>query len=139
MKIDLIWVGKTTDSYTLSAVDEYAKRLSKYARFEIREIRNIKKKVSANELKLLEAAEILKFTEAYEKVILLDEGGKQFSSTQFASKIENLQINGIKSLCFVIGGAYGYSEELRSKYELFSLSKMTFSHQLIRVIFLEQL
>ena len=139
MKVDLIWVGKTSDGYSREGIEEYRKRIEKYTRFSIKEIRQIKKKVSGKELIKLESIEIEKLASAYEQVFLLDENGKQMSSVSFAKHIEKGHLNGVKSMCFIIGGAYGFTDELKKKYPRIGLSNMTFSHQLIRVIFMEQL
>ncbi len=140
MKIALIWIGKTKESYLQEGVNEYVKRLQRYVKFDIIEIPYIKKKVSVQEQKSLEGKLLLKEFENFRNVILLDEGGKSRSSVQFSQQIEKFQSMGIKSLAFVIGGAYGYSEEVYAKrHPKLSLSELTFSHQMVRMIFTEQL
>ncbi len=142
MKIQLICVGKTTFKYLLEGEKEYLKRLQHYIqveKIEIPELRNAKK-MSKDEIKRKEGKIIIdKITNA-DFVVLLDEKGKQYSSKEFSKLIQKKMNLGIKRIAFVTGGAYGFSEEVYQKANsLFSLSKMTFSHQMVRMFFLEQL
>lgn len=141
MKIRLLVVGKTKEKEIQSGINEYLKRLTRYTNFQMEIIPDAKvsKKMSSGEVKNLEGKEILKRLDK-DVLILLDEKGKEFTSLGFAKWIENQQMNSTKQLTFLIGGAYGFSEEVyqRATSEI-ALSKMTFTHQMIRLIFIEQL
>lgn len=142
MKISLMQVGGTVDKYLKSGVDEYVKRLSHYTKFTIVEISDLKNasKLSREELKKKEGQEILKKINPEDIVILLDERGKLYSSEEFASFIQAKMNQSTKSLIFVIGGAFGFSEDVYNRANgKISLSKMTFSHRMIRLLFTEQL
>lgn len=142
MKITLITVGKT-DSKSLQLLqDEYCKRLKHYVSFEIIVIPDIKnsKNLSEEQQKKLEGEEILKRISTSESLVLLDEKGKSFSSMRFSSFLQKKMNSGLKNLVFVIGGPYGFSDELYNRStEKISLSAMTFSHQMVRLFFIEQL
>lgn len=142
MKVLLLWVGKTNFNFVNEGIKTYADRIKKYCPFEISEIKALKntKNINENQQKKLEGLEILERVQPGDYVILLDENGKEFSSMQFSAQISGFQKQGLKRIVFIIGGAYGFSEEVYTICkEKISLSKMTFSHQIIRVIFLEQL
>lgn len=140
MKITLVWIGKTKEAYLKNGYQDYVKRLSKYCQFHIKEIPYIKKKVSIEEQKKMEGALLLDALSPFQRVILLDETGKHFSSVKFAELIETHGINGGNNMAFVIGGAYGFSDEVYQKYpRKMSISELTFSHQMIRLMFIEQL
>jgi len=142
MRVKLICVGKTNFDYIEKGCLIYQDRLKHFTSFEmlfVQDIRNTKK-MPVNEVKRKEGIAILKSLDKADKLCLLDEKGSSYTSEGFAGFIEK-QVNfGVKQLVFVIGGAFGFSEEVyqRADFKL-SLSKMTFSHQIIRVIFLEQL
>lgn len=141
MKIRLLVVGKTKEKEIQSGIDEYLKRLTRYANFQMEVIPDVKvsKKMSAGEVKSLEGKEIIKRLEK-DILILLDEKGKEFTSVGFSKWIENQQLNSTKQLTFLIGGAYGFSEAVYQRASSkIALSKMTFTHQMIRLIFIEQL
>ena len=141
MKIRLLVVGKTKEKEIQSGIDEYLKRLTRYANFQMEVIPDVKvsKKMSAGEVKSLEGKEIIKRLDK-DVLILLDEKGKEFTSVGFSKWIENQQLNSTKQLTFLIGGAYGFSEEVYQRASSkIALSKMTFTHQMIRLIFIEQL
>lgn len=142
MKIVLLVVGKTTESYFIQGIDEYSKRLAHYVPFEltvIPELRNTKS-LSTDQQKEREADLILKAFLPGDYIVLLDERGKEFSSMQFASYLEKKMANVSKRLVFVVGGPYGFSNRIYDlEQEKISLSKMTYSHQMIRLIFVEQL
>ncbi|HJG89314.1 23S rRNA (pseudouridine(1915)-N(3))-methyltransferase RlmH [Barnesiella viscericola] len=142
MKIVLLVVGKTTESYFVQGIDEYSKRLAHYVPFEltvIPELRNTKS-LSADQQKEREADLILKALQPGDYVVLLDEHGREFTSLQFASYLEKKMANIAKRLVFVVGGPYGFSNRVyQAAQEKISLSKMTYSHQMIRLIFTEQL
>ena len=142
MKIELLLMGKTDSAWIKEGAELYATRLKYYTTLSIKEIPELKKTagLSTNQVKEREGELILKNIKESDYLILLDENGKQFSSDEFAQKIEKVTIRGIKCIVFVVGGAYGFSGEVYSRAnETISLSKMTFSHQMVRVIFLEQL
>lgn len=142
MKIKLVVIGKTNISFVKSGINEYVKRLSKYISFEIKELADVKNsnKITKNELKIKEQELLQKNFGENDEIILLDENGKEFSSEKFSEFIEKKTIHSSRNLTFVVGGAYGFSDFLLNQnYEKIALSKMTFSHQLIRLIFVEQL
>lgn len=141
MKFTLLTVGKTTFPFVEEGLCLYEKRLSfyiNYKRFEIPELKNAKA-LSVGQIKQKEGELILKNVKANDTLLLMDERGVQYDSIKWAEKVEGYIRSG-KDVVFVIGGAYGFSEEVYNRADgLISLSKMTFSHQIIRVIFLEQL
>jgi len=142
MKIQLAVVGKTNQDFVQKGLDEYCNRLKHYIPFELDIIPDIKntKNLSPEQQKEKEGELILKNIQPGDYVILLDEQGKEFSSLQFADYIEKKKHVVNKKLVFVIGGAYGFSQKVyEAASEKISLSKMTFSHQMIRLIFVEQL
>jgi 23S rRNA (pseudouridine1915-N3)-methyltransferase len=142
MIIKLIVVGKTVKSYLKEGEEEYTNRLKHYVRFEEEVISELKNASSLNEeqIKQKEGEEILKRIQATDYLVLLDEQGKHFSSEEFAEKIEKWQNTSVKQVVFVVGGAYGFSKEVYDRCnEKLSLSKMTFSHQMVRLFFKEQL
>lgn len=142
MKIVLLVVGKTTESYFVQGIEEYSKRLAHYVPFEltvIPELRNTKS-LSTDQQKEREADLILKALQPGDYLVLLDEHGREFTSLQFASYLEKKMANIAKRLVFVVGGPYGFSDRVyQAAQEKISLSKMTYSHQMIRLIFTEQL
>lgn len=142
MNIKLIVVGKTDDSHLTELIAQYTKRLSHYVNFSIEIIPDIKqtKNLSESKQKTKEGAQILSKVTPGDTLILLDEKGKQFSSVDFAAQLQKRMNSGIKQLVYVIGGPYGFSEEVYQKSQgKISLSMMTFSHQMIRLFFIEQL
>ena len=142
MKISLFFTGKTSFDFIEKGITEYEKRIKRYVNFEIKIIKDVKvgKKMPPGVLKKKEGEHILKELKDSDFLILLDEKGKQYTSREFAKFIENNTITGTKRLVFVVGGAFGFSEAVykRANSKL-SLSKMTFSHQPIRLLFAEQL
>jgi 23S rRNA (pseudouridine1915-N3)-methyltransferase len=142
MKITIIAVGKTSDKPVQLLMDNYLKRLGHYVKTEWIEIPDYKNrgKVSSDELKKIEGGLILSKLKGGDVLVLLDEKGKEFSSNEFSDYFKKKMNSGIKNLVFVIGGAYGFSDEVYSKAQgKIALSKMTFPHQLIRVFILEQI
>lgn len=142
MKIALIVIGKTDAGYFVEAIREYANRLVHYLPFEMEVIPDIKnvKNLSEMQQKEREGELILKALQPADYPVLLDEKGKEFTSMQFAAYLEKKMHTVSKRLVFVIGGPYGFSEAVyKAAAEKISLSKMTFSHQMIRLIFTEQL
>jgi len=139
MNIKLILIGKTTKTYFVSALEEYTKRIKRHINFQIIVINDVKKKLPAEQLKKIEGELILK-TVNQDGFYLLDDKGKEYSSEKFATFIENKMIQSTKNLTFVIGGAYGFSKDVYNKANgKISLSRLTFSHQIVRIIFAEQL
>lgn len=145
MKITIIAVGKIKEKYLKDAIAEYTKRLGKYCKLEIIEVADEKTPDHANAImeeaiRAKEAERILKYVKDDAYVITLEIEGKQLTSEQFADKIETLGIQGKSHIIFIIGGSIGLGKEvlLKSDYAL-SFSKMTFPHQLMRVILLEQI
>ena len=142
MKVKLLLIGKTNIDFLIKGIEEYEQRLKHYLTFEKIIIPNLKntKNLNENQQKLKEGELILSQINSPDCIILLDERGKQYSSLEFSGFIQKKMTGGLKSMIFVVGGAYGFSDELykRGNYKI-SLSKMTFSHQMVRLIFLEQL
>lgn len=145
MRVTVITVGKLKEKYLKDAVNEYEKRLSRYCTFQIIEVADEKTidDPSATESMLIkdkEANRILKYIKDDMYVITLEIEGKQLSSEEMAQQIEQLQIKGQSHVCFIIGGSLGLHDDVckRSNYHL-SFSKMTFPHQLMRVILVEQI
>ncbi len=142
MKIALIQTGKTTDKNVASIADLYSSRISKYISFEIITLPDIKNSgiLPVQEQKTKEGKRLIQSTGSDDWVVLLDERGKEFRTTEFAGYLEKTFMISRKRLVFVIGGAWGFSDDVvrRSDFSI-SLSKMTFPHQLVRLLFLEQL
>lgn len=142
MKIDLVLVGKSDQKYLQEGIDIYLKRLKHYCQFEMKVIPDLKstKSLSEEQQKEKEGELILNQLKDSDFVILLDERGESFSSVDFAQLIEKRQVAGTRRLSFVIGGPYGFSKEVYAKANAkLSLSAMTFSHQMVRLLFIEQL
>lgn len=142
MKINLLVVGKTIDKQLIKLTEEYQNRLKHYVTFSLLVIPELKntKHLSETEQKEKEADLILKQIDAGDEVVLLDERGEQHTSMGFASFLEQKLLSSTKRMIFVVGGPYGFSERIYKRATgKISLSKMTFSHQMVRVIFLEQL
>ncbi|WP_027420914.1 23S rRNA (pseudouridine(1915)-N(3))-methyltransferase RlmH [Crocinitomix catalasitica] len=142
MKIKLIAIGKTNESFLLEGENEYLKRITKYIGFEKIEIPDLKnaKNLSEHEIKLEEGKLILKKIEGSGLVILLDDKGKEFTSMKFANWMQQKMNMSYKHITFVIGGAYGFSDAVYNiADQKISLSKLTFSHQMIRLFFIEQI
>ena len=141
MKTALILVGKTNDTHLQAIISDYAERITHYMPFEIITIPELKntKSLSEEQQKVREGELIMKQLTAQDTVILLDERGKQYRSLDFAKWIEKQQLTA-RRLVFVIGGPYGFSSTIYDRANgKISLSMMTFSHQLVRTIFTEQL
>lgn len=142
MNIELIVVGKTDMKEVEALVAMYTKRLNHYVKFAITTIADVRntKKLSEAEQKRLEGEQILRLIAESDSVVLLDEHGAELRSIEFADLLQRRMSAGTKRLIFVIGGPYGFSEAVyqRANSKL-SLSKMTFSHQIVRAIFTEQL
>ena len=145
MKITIVTVGKIKEKYLRDAIGEYSKRLSKYCKLEIVEVADEKTPDNASEtmekiIRDKEAERILKYVREDAYVITLEIGGKMLDSVEFSRKLENLGIQGKSHILFIIGGSIGLGEAVlkRSDFPL-SFSKMTFPHQMMRVILLEQI
>ena len=142
MNIKLLAVGKTDNPALQQLIDMYEKRLSYYINFELQLLPDIKnsKSLSEEQQKAKEGERILGNVASSHHLILLDERGKELTSVAFADELQKKMNAGIKQLTFVIGGPYGFSKEVydRANSKL-SLSKLTFSHQMIRLFFVEQL
>lgn len=142
MRINLICIGKTDDREIAGLVSYYQNRLPKHWNFTITEIPDVKnaKNLSPELLKKEEAKLFLHLIENTDFIVLLDEKGKQFTSREFASKIDHWMNASTKKVSFLIGGAYGFADEIYQRAnEKMSLSKMTFTHQMIRLFFVEQI
>ena len=141
MNIKLIAIGKTDNKALQSLIDDYTKRLSFYIKFELDIIPDIKnvKNLSESQQKEREGELILSKVASTDNLILLDENGKSFSSVAFSNELQKKMNAGIKTLVFVIGGPYGFSDTVYAKANgKISLSQMTFSHQMVRLFFIEQ-
>jgi 23S rRNA (pseudouridine1915-N3)-methyltransferase len=142
MKITLLVIGKTVSEYLKTGEEEYLKRLKFYGNIEYCVIPAIKnaKSLTEEQQKTEEAKLFLSKIEASDFCVLLDEKGKNNTSEAFADFLNERMVSGIKNLVFIVGGAYGFSDQMyqRANQKL-SLSQMTFSHQMVRLIFLEQL
>ena len=141
MKIILLVVGKTTQPQLADLIDDYAKRLQHYVSFELKTIPELKnaKNMSQEQQKVKEGQLILQNVAADHFMVLLDERGKQYRSVDFAQRLQQHFNNG-RNLTFVVGGPYGFSKEVYERAnDLLSLSTMTFSHQMVRLFFIEQL
>jgi 23S rRNA (pseudouridine1915-N3)-methyltransferase len=141
MKIELWAIGKTDIDYLKEGISIYEKRLKHYVSFEIVILNDVKNPpLSSEQLKIKEGEVILAKLQKDDCLIVMDESGKQFTSMDFASFLEKKQVESIKRLIFLIGGAFGFSETVydRANHKM-SFSKMTFTHQMIRLIFVEQL
>ena len=142
LRITLLTVGKTDIKWVAEGLEVYASRLRHYISFEIKEIPELKgaSSLSREQIKTAEGKLILKNLRDSDELVLLDEHGKELRSIEFASMLEKRLATVSKDLVFVIGGAYGFSPEVYSRANSkISLSKMTFSHQMVRTIFAEQL
>lgn len=142
MRINLVYIGKTDDREIESRVKYYQNRLPKHWNFEITEIPDVKNSgnLTPELLKKEEARLFLNSMDKSDYLLLLDEKGKQFTSREFTAKIEGWMNASVKKVVILIGGAYGFSEEIYSRAnEKMSLSKMTFTHQMIRLFITEQL
>jgi 23S rRNA (pseudouridine1915-N3)-methyltransferase len=142
MKIQLLLTGKTRIPFIREGIEEYRSRLVHYTNFQINEQPDLKNSGTwpQKKVKEEEAKNILKAIDTRDYVVLLDERGQHLDSLAFAGLLEKKQYGSFRTMLFVIGGPYGFAEEIYKRADLeLSLSKMTFSHQLVRLIFLEQL
>ena len=142
MKITLLTVGKTDIKWVKEGLDMYSGRISHYVPFSVTEIPELKNvsSLSVEQIKKKEGELILKHVRQQDELVLLDERGQRRSSLAFASWLEDRLSRGGRDLVFVVGGAYGFAQEVYDRADsLISLSEMTFSHQIVRTIFAEQL
>ena len=141
MKFSLILVGKTTGKPLIQMIDDYVERIAHFAPLSVEvipELRNAKS-LSREQQKAQEGKALLAKIKPSDRVVLLDERGKMFSSQDFATYIEKMQHCGAGRTVFIIGGPYGFSPEVYSRADdKISLSPMTFSHQMVRLLFVEQ-
>lgn len=141
MRISLVCIGKTDRKEISNLIDYYVRRMPRYFNFEIKIFQDVKnaKNLSAEQIKQEEAQLIFQHLDSGDTVILLDEKGKEYSSRDFAKKIDKWMNLSTKHLVFIVGGAYGFADEIYKTYpQKISLSKMTFTHQMIRLFFVEQ-
>ncbi len=142
MRINLWCIGKTDQQEMLKLISYYTKRLPKHWNFKLEELPDIKnaRNLTPEILKKEEAKLFLNQIDSTDLVVILDETGKQFTSRNFAEKIDFWMNSSVKRIHFLIGGAYGFSDEIYARaQEKLSLSAMTFTHQMIRLFFVEQL
>lgn len=142
MKVKLVCMGKTDKEYIIEGVKEYEKRLKHYISFESVLLPDIKNSKNLTEIqqKEKEGEVILSQIKESDYVIILDEKGKEYSSVEFSKMIEKQMVAGLKTLVFIVGGPYGFSKQMYDRANAkISLSQMTFSHQMVRLIFTEQL
>lgn len=142
MKTILLVVGRTVEQHYVTAINDYIERTKRYISFDMEVIPELKntKSLTEEQQKEKEGELICKFLQPGDVVVLLDENGKAFRSVEFASWMEKKMANVNKRLIFIIGGPYGFSPKVyQTAHEKISMSKMTFSHQMIRLIFTEQL
>jgi 23S rRNA (pseudouridine1915-N3)-methyltransferase len=138
VKVRIAWVGKSREAWVREALDDYGARIRRYAQLELAEVRE-EKGAQADEMRRRECERLEKLIPPAAAVLLLDELGEQMNSPGLAAFIGKQRDMGIGELVFVIGGAYGFSEDFRRRGRLLSLSKMTFTHQMVRVFLLEQI
>ena len=142
MRITLLLVGKTDAGWLQSGVEVYRQRLGHYVRFDKIEVTLPKntKQLSPKQLKEAEGKLILKYVEVADQLILLDEHGKSYTSEGFSGWLQKMMNGGTRHLMFVVGGAFGFSDEVYAAANgKLALSEMTFSHQMVRLFFIEQL
>ena len=142
MKISLLSVGKTNDAHLAQLIEEYRRRVNFYIPFEMQVLPDLKnrKSISEEEQKTREGNLLLKSLQPSDHVVLLDEKGKQYTSVGFSRYIEKMSHMVPKRLVFMVGGPYGFSQAVyEAAHEKMSLSRMTFTHQMVRVVFAEQL
>lgn len=142
MKLLLVAVGRTTKDIVRKGVDEYLGRLAHYLPVEVKIIPDVKRSASLTEQKQkeLEGEAILAALQPSDRVILLDENGREYTSREFASFMERQMASGVKRLAFIVGGPYGFSQAVYDRADgKVSLSRMTFNHEMVRLFFVEQL
>ena len=142
MSIDFLVVGKTDSREVEALVEMYTKRVNHYCKFSITTLADVRntRNMAASRQKQLEGEAIMRLITEGDYVVLMDERGQQYTSMEYAQWLQKRMLSGVKRLVLVIGGPYGFSEEVYARAnQKISLSKMTFSHQIVRAIFAEQL
>jgi len=140
MKIEFWYIGKTNEKYLIQGIDIFEKRLKHYCKFSSVCLKDVKPGQTSEETKKREADMVLSKLSSSDYLVLLDEIGDSYSSPSFSKLIEKLQLQSSKKIIFLIAGAFGAHETLQNRADkLLSLSKMTFSHQMVRLFFVEQL
>jgi 23S rRNA (pseudouridine1915-N3)-methyltransferase len=142
MKIVLLQTGKTTERYLAEGLTNYEERIRRYLSFETITLPDIRKtrNMPGEEQKAKEGAQMLRIFREDDFIVILDDKGREFSTMEFSSWLERSLMIQKKRILFVIGGPWGFTDEIRRKADLtLSLSRMTFSHQMVRLLFLEQL
>jgi len=142
MKVKFLVIGKTTDKYLLPGIEDYNKRLTRYSNYEYQELPGVRlgKSATADETKRKEEEIILSKLEKSDFLVLMDEKGVEFTSRGFGDFLKKHQMSGTKRIVFLIGGAYGFSDNVYARANSkIALSQMTFTHQMVRLIFTEQL
>lgn len=137
----MIVIGKTEEKYLTEGIEKYLKRLKHYINFSLIEIPELKntKSLSEEQQKAKEAELIRKLLGSSDAVVLLDDKGKTFNSVEFSGYLNKKMISGLQHLVFIVGGPYGFDQSIYDRAaEKISLSKMTFSHQMVRLFFVEQ-
>lgn len=141
MKIEVIAIGRTQSKYLVEGIENYVDRIGHYVPFSLTVLPDLKstKSLSEDQQKQREGQMMLGFFQTSDAVILLDERGKELTSREFATFIDRKMLSGLKRLVFVIGGPYGFSQEVYQRADgKISLSRMTFSHEMVRLFFVEQ-
>jgi len=139
VKIRVLWVGKTQEEWVRRGIEEYAGRIRRYVPLELAEARE-EKGAAAEAMREQERARLVKLLPRNARLILLDERGEQLTSPELGAFIASNRDNGVPELVFAIGGAYGFSDSFRTlAYKTIALSRMTFTHQMVRVFLLEQI
>ncbi len=141
MNIKLVLIGKTDKKHLQEGIDIYVKRIKRYINFEIKQLPDVKRKnINEQQQKEEEAKLILNNIDSNSFIVLFDEKGKEFSSVEFSEFLSKKMLSGIKTLTFIVGGPYGFSDKIYNISNLkLSLSRMTFSHQMVRLIITEQI
>lgn len=141
MKITMLAIGKTNDRYLIDGIEKYFQRLKHYVSFQLNEIPELKntKSLSQDQQKAKEATLLLKHISSTDYIVLLDEKGKEYTSVDFSAMLNKKMVGGVQQVVFIIGGPYGFDSSIYKRAnEKLALSKMTFSHQMIRLFFIEQ-
>ncbi len=140
MKLHLVWIGKTKDAHCTAMVNEFLKRLSRYVSIEISELKEASNSAEEAKIKHAEGLKILAAVERDDLVILLDEKGRSLSSIEFSELINAQRNSSIKRVAFIIGGFAGVSDEVKKRAQVtLALSRMTFTHEIARVLLTEQI
>lgn len=142
MDIVLLTIGKTTSAYLNFGIDDYCQRLKRYIPYKILSLPDVKnsRNLTERQRKIAEGEMLVSELNISDYVVLLDEHGKEYSSEEFSSYIQKMMYSGRKRLIFVVGGPYGFSQKVYERADAkMSLSKMTFSHEMVRLFFTEQI